>query len=306
MRVKLLPHDLMLTSIKYIFLIAAGFASTQDTLMAARDDAEPVLWHLERDGAKVYILGFSEAKDLSWLTATVKHAFQESREIWFETPHDDPSAPPPSKAPARSRPPDVTEHNLFEVLSPALSARILSAAQKYGVSRERLKHASPWQAYFILNGGYFAHQGAGMADVESFPDVVLARMARDEKKTIHSEFATDEDAQAHFVNMPLEEASERLEFLLDFLDDDQAGRLSDRYDWISGNTTTRAIDKMRAKWPALYKDEQVDRNGAWAKRIAQFLFDGGTYFVIIGLQHTLGPDSLPNKLRALGLQPQKL
>jgi uncharacterized protein YbaP (TraB family) len=123
---------------------------------------------------------------------------------------------------------------------------------------------------------------------------------------VHSEFATGADAMSHFINMPEAETSERLEFLLDFLDDDEFGRLTDRYDWISGRGNNRAIDRMRTKWPLLYQDEQVSRNVGWAKRIEGFLARGGTTFVVIGLQHTLGPDSLPNKLQEIGLKPETL
>jgi len=291
-------------------LAGGGFSFALLTGGASAADApHPVLWQVEKGGAKVTILGFSEAKDRSWLTPAIQKAFESSREIWFETPQRDPSAPsppPPAPSPAPAQPPGYSDRSLFEVLKPDLSARMLTAAQKYGVPRERLEHTRPWRAYFVLNSGYFAKSGAGAADIENFPDVVLSGMAYEAKKPVHSEFATGSEAMAHFINMPDEEASERLEFLLDFLGDDEAGRLSDRYDWISGNANNRAIDRMRIKWPALYQDEQVSRNVGWAKRIAGFLSAGGIYFVVIGLQHTLGPDSLPNKLREIGLKPETI
>ena len=289
-------------------LAGGGFSLALMTGAAsAADSPHPILWQVEKGGAKVYILGFSEAKDRSWLTPIVQKACESSQEIWFETPQRNSSAPPPPpQATTPAQPPGVTEKNLFEVLKPELSARMLAAAQKYGIPRERLEHTRPWRAYFVLNGGYFARKGAGAADIENFPDIVLSRMAYEAKKPVHSEFATGSEAMAHFINMPDDEASERLEFLLDFLDDDEAGRLSDRYDWILGRNNNRAIDKMRTKWPALYQDEQVNRNIGWARRIAGFLSDGGITFVVIGLQHTLGPDSLPNKLQEIGLKPETL
>jgi uncharacterized protein YbaP (TraB family) len=288
-----------------LLMAAGGLAATHPVFAAVA--ARPVFWQVQDKSAKVYILGFSEAKDRSWLTPAIEKAFNESGEIWFETPQPDPSAPPPPKpaaAPTSAQPPGYAERNLFEVLNPELSARMLAASQKYGVPREKLEHTKPWRAYFVLNGGYFAKKGAGAMDIENFPDVVLSRMAYAARKTVQSEFATGADAMAHFINMPDEEASERLEFLLDFLDDDEAGRMSDRYDWILGHNNNRAIDRMRTKWPALYQDEQVNRNVGWAKRISTFLANGGIYFVVIGLQHTLGPDSLPKQLRDLGLKPQ--
>src|SRR5437016_3729502 len=61
----------------------------------AADTPHPVLWQVEKGDARVYILGFSEAKDRSWLTPAIRKAFENSQEIWFETPQRDPSAPPP-------------------------------------------------------------------------------------------------------------------------------------------------------------------------------------------------------------------
>jgi uncharacterized protein YbaP (TraB family) len=46
----------------------------------------PILWVVQRGGAKVYIFGFSDAKDQSWFTPTVERAFDQSRELWIETP----------------------------------------------------------------------------------------------------------------------------------------------------------------------------------------------------------------------------
>jgi len=281
------------------FILMTGGAS-------AADAPHPILWKIEKGGAKVYVLGFSDAPDHSWLTPAIERAFQESREVWFETPQPNPFAPPPPTPPktdASARPSGYSEKSLFEVLKPDLSARVLAAAQKYEVPRESLEHVLPWRAFFVLNRGYLAKKKDTM-NIDNFADVTLSRMAYAAKKPVHSEFATGADAMSHFINMPEAEAIERLEFLLGFLDDDEAGRLTDIYDWISGRSNNRAIDRMRTKWPALYQDEQVNRNVGWAKRIAGFLSAGGTYFVVIGLQHTLGPDSLLIKLREIGLKPE--
>jgi uncharacterized protein YbaP (TraB family) len=288
-----------------VFLAGGGIAVTQAAV--AGPTARPVFWRLRKDGATIYILGFSEAKDRSWLTPGISKAFDESREVWFEVPQPDPAAPPPQQqAPVSAQPPGYAERSLFEVLKPDLSARMLAAAQKYGVPRDSLEYTRPWRAYFVLNRAYLSRKGGGPMDIENFADVVLSRMAYASKKPIHSEFATGADAMAHFIEMPDAEASERLEFLLDYLDEDEAGQLPDRYDWIEGRANTRALDKMRARWPLLYQDEMVKRNIAWVERIEGFLAAGGTYFIVIGLQHTLGPDSIPAKLRAAGLTPEAI
>lgn len=291
-----------------VFAISGGFCFALTAAATGQPplQARPVLWRVKKGNAKAYILGFSDAPDHSWLTPAIEKAFQESTEVWFETPQPDPSAPPPlppPKADSAVQPAGFSEKSLFDVLKPDLSARVLAAAQKYEVPRDRLEHVLPWRAYFILNRGYFTKKKDAV-NIDNYADVTLSKMAFAAKKPVHSEFATGGDAMSHFINMPDAEAAERLEFLLDFLDDDEAGRDTDRYDWISGHNNNRAIDRMRTKWPLLYQDEQVSRNVGWAKRIGGFLAQGGTTFVVIGLQHTLGPDSLPNKLRAIGLKPE--
>jgi len=292
---------------KILHLIGAGGSCLAMTGGAIAATPHPILWRIEKDGAKVHILGFADANDRSWLTPGIARAFEDSREIWFEVPQRDPTAPaPPEQKPAAApaQPPGYSERSLFETLSPQLSARVLAAAKKYDVSRESLEHVRIWRAYFVLNNGYLSKNPIGASDLQNFPDIVLSDMAYRAGKTVHSEFATGAEAMAHFVDMPDAEAVERLEFLLAFYDDEQEGRLSDRFDWIAGHSDTRAIDRMRTRWPALYQDEQVSRNVGWARRIQGFLGKGGTYFVVIGLQHTLGPDSLIVQLRRIGLTPQ--
>ena len=288
-----------------LLLASLGALAPAATARAlATSDAQPLLWVVEARNAKVYVFGFGDAKDRSWLTPPIKQAFQESQEVWFETPRlgSVPTGAPPAGAPAARARPTSPPASLFDVLGPKLSERVLAAAMKYGVPRERLEHVRPWQAYFVINGAYVARASAAPAGAG--PDDVLAGMAQGANKPTHSEYATFADALAHFTDMPDEEAGERLEFLLDFIEDDEAGRLSDRYDWIQGRANTRLIDRMRRKWPALYLDEQVNRNVAWARRIEGWLGSGGRVFVAIGLQHTLGPDSLPRKLDGLGLHPR--
>lgn len=281
---------------------AATFAGG---MFPAWAEAHPILYKVKKRGAQAYILGFSDAKDLSWLTPTIRAAFDESKEVWFETPPPNPNSPP--KAPTtQARPPQDLDRSLFSVLKPELSARLLAAAEKYGVPRDRLEHVPVWRAYFILNGGYLAKKGSQNSGIENYADVVLSKMAVETGKSVKSEFATDGDAMNYFISMSDAEASERLEFLLDFLSDEENGKRTDRYDWVVGANNSRTIDNMRNKFPLLYQNEQVRRNIEWAKRIESLLSQDGTYFVAIGLQHTLGPDSVLNKLKELGLRLQMI
>lgn len=286
-----------------------GYAATfTGGMFRAWAGAQPVLYKVQKPGAQVYILGFSEAKDVSWLTPTIRAAFDESKEVWFETPPPNPKSPPKAPTtqtqPPQAKSPQELDRSLFSVLKPELSARLLAAAEKYGVPRDRLERVPVWRAYFILNGAYLAKMGMQNLGIENYADVVLSKMAFEMGKSVKSEFATDGDAMNYFISMSDAESSERLEFLLDYLSDEESGKRADRYDWVVGANNSRTIDSMRKKFPLLYQNEQVRRNVEWAKRIESLLSQGGTYFVAIGLQHTLGPDSVPNKLKELGLRLQ--
>ena len=265
----------------------------------------PILWVVEQGGAKVYIFGFSDAKDQSWFTPPVKHAFDESRELWIETPPpgQPEEVPPPSPRELGFEAP----RNLFEVLGPQLTARTLAAAKRYGVTRESLEHTRPWRAYFVLNSGYWAHRAqTSESKMSAMPDQILTEKAVAMSKPIKGESPTAKDMRHHFSEMSEEAQRERLEMLLDYFDDDEKGLLTNDYDWIEGRTSERLIERMRVRQPALYQAEHVQRNKWWAAEISKLLSDGGVYFVLVGQNHTLGPDSILKNLQDLGITPQKV
>src|ERR1700712_3824415 len=53
--------------------------------------SRPVLWRVKKGNPQTFILGFSDAPDHGWLPPAIQQAFQESAEIWFETPPPDPA-----------------------------------------------------------------------------------------------------------------------------------------------------------------------------------------------------------------------
>jgi uncharacterized protein YbaP (TraB family) len=292
-------------------LLGAGYmaaALSRDALLGAPPPVGPPLWLARRAGAKVYIFGVADAKDRSWLTPALEQAFHESQQVWFETPHPNPAAndlPPPSKILDIFKRDD--QHSLFDVLPAALSARVLAAAHKYEVAREALEHERPWHAYFVLNRGYWAYRAKnGLGDMEESPDNVLAEMAWKSNKQVLAESPTYDDINLDFMGMSDQVAFEWLELLLDYLDDEEAGRLGDRFGWIAGRTSSRTLDRMRANQPSLYEYEHTRRNKTWGLRINNLLSFGGVYFVVLGMNHVLGPDSVLRNLKERGIAMNNL
>jgi uncharacterized protein YbaP (TraB family) len=100
--------------------------------------------------------------------------------------------------------------------------------------------------------------------------------------------------------MPDLAQSEYISWLMDFIDDQSSGANSDPFEWYVGYPNdTRSLDRMRAKYPELYKIMQIERNGWWARKINELLATGGTYFIGIGELHVLGPDGIPRQLQRL-------
>ena len=285
-------------------LIAAGCVTAAPPIKAfAALPAGPPLWVTTRGASKVYIFGFADAKDRSWLTPTLERAFRESRQIWFETPHSNPAA---DDLPSGPKLLDMfdrdDQHSLFDVLPAALSERVLTAAKKYGVARDALEYQRPWHAYFVLNQGYWSYRAKnGLGDEGESPDNVIAQMAWKNHKQVLAEFPTYSDIRLDFIGMSDQVAHEHLELLLDYFDDEESGRLSDRFGWIVGRTSSRTLDRMRATNPALYEYEQVRRNTTWGLRIDNLLSFGGTCLVALGMNHVLGPDSVLKNLNARGI-----
>jgi uncharacterized protein YbaP (TraB family) len=103
--------------------------------------------------------------------------------------------------------------------------------------------------------------------------------------------------------------------ILDFLratlkDIDQGpGVLTELIDaWKTGDVEhiARIEDEdMRQQSPALYQRLLVERNQAWASKIAALLKQPGTTFIAVGAAHLAGPDSVQAQLQKLGIEVQR-
>lgn len=272
----------------------------------------PILWSLKRNASTVYLFGFSDAKDRSWLTPTIDRAFRESTEIWFETPEPNPTASPPKPASGPSLADQLghdRQRSLFDVLGPQLTARTLAVAKEFGTPREEIEHLRPWLAFNVINAAfrkkYVPQPTSGVQDSE-VPDRVLAAMAYAEHKPVHTEYPDRDSLIRFYAGLSDEAQREHLEDLLDYIDDEKAGLNKAFYGWINGHPDSFDIDRMRQKRPALYQAMHVQRNQAWASRISGFLSTPGVYFICIGMNHVQGPDSILHCLEQIDLKPQRV
>jgi uncharacterized protein YbaP (TraB family) len=252
-----------------------------------------------RGRGRIHLLGFGEAKDESWATPQLRRAFQESSDLWLEVSQD-----PGSEPDAATRREQLTRNpdgrSFFDVLEPQVRVRAMEYCAQLGIALEDIAPQRPWSAFYAINRAYWSqHKGSFE---QQYPEEVLKKWAKAQGKPIRYEMPSQLDFARFMAGMPDAAQSQYIAFLLDFLDDQTAGRNQGEFGWIRGDTSAgeRAVERMRTRTPDLYRIMQVQRNTWWVQTIERLLKSGGTHFIGIGQMHTLGPDGILRRLRRTG------
>lgn len=250
---------------------------------------------LKRGGACIHLLGFGEAKDESWATLQVNRAFQESTDLWLEV-SPDPGSEPDAAAKRDLLTRDSDGRSFFDVLEPEVRVRAMEYCARLGIAREDIASHRPWSAFYLINRAYWSQHKESFE--QQYPEELLKKWAKAQGKSIRYEMPSQLDFARFMAAMPDAAQSQYITFLLDFLDDQTAGRNQGEFGWIRGDTSAgeRAVERMRTRTPDLYRIMQVQRNAWWVQTIDRLLKSGGTHFIGIGQMHTLGPDGILRQL----------
>jgi len=255
----------------------------------------PLFWLARRANARVFILGFADANDESWLTPPIRRAFQGSSELWLEV------APDKADSELINEIGQESGRTFFDELEPPVRERTLAYMAALGIKNESIKTQRPWRAFYTINSAFWSQNKPPYQEV--YADQVLRELAQSEGKRIHYEMPTGEAFARFMAGMPDKAQGQYIEWLLDFLDEHKKGLDTVPFSWISGKPTAsrRSLERMRTKMPDLYRVIQAQRNAWWARKIDELLRAGGTYFIAVGLLHVLGADGIPTQLRRLGV-----
>lgn len=253
----------------------------------------PPFWLASRARAQVFIFGFADAKDDSWLTPPIRQAMLHSSELWLEV------GPGRANEKLLNGIGLASGRTFFEALDPEVRERTLAYVSQLGISRAAIERQRPWRAFYTINSAFWSQHKLPYEEV--YADQVLREMAQSEHKTIGYEMPTGEVFARFMAAMPDKAQSQYIEWLLDFLDEQSHGPDAAQFSWIQGKpvASQRSLDRMRSKMPDLYRVIQVQRNVWWAKKIDELLSADGTYFVAVGMLHVLGPDGIPRQLQRL-------
>jgi uncharacterized protein YbaP (TraB family) len=291
-------------------LLLCGGAQAADAASGAPAHGPPVplLWKVSgHEGASLYLLGSFHLlrPDDYPLAPEVRAAFAQSSKLLFELSPE-------------------------EVESPALAAMMLQAAQRRD-GRQLRDDLSPrqWQALQV----YAAQHGQGldaMAGMEPWFVALQISLEEMSRQGLDPALGLDRHfmSKAEHDRKPvagLETAAEQIrlldgmdleeqrQMLAEALDDARDGNRETRqlHDlWRAGDAHrlwTEMAAEMKQRYPALYRNINVDRNDRWVPQLVQRLQPGqGTTMVVVGALHLLGDDGVVEKLRARGYQVERI
>lgn len=284
---------------------------------AAPPAPNPLLYRVRRGKGAAYLLGAAEATDNGWFVPKIAGALAAADVLWLETPPGSTTAAAEGQQPK----PDPAlqrifteqgfdrEHDLFETLPPELSRRTLQWAQKLSLPREQLMHMRPWFARITLQQAFASQRQATATSGAKLvsPERIVLERARQRRMRVESEYPTLADLIRFFADLPAPAQPQYVEELLDYFDKDAAGENdSGKYGWIVGQPDPRSLNEQRERTPDLYRAMHIERNAWWTGRIEGMLEDGRTAFIFLGMNHTLGPDSIQANLARRGLPVETL
>jgi uncharacterized protein YbaP (TraB family) len=257
----------------------------------------PLFWRIARGKANVYLLGFAEANDKSWFTPSIQRAFHRSSALWLEVGY--------AKLPEDAEQIQQLEHEsgrtFFDALDRSTRERALACLAALDLKKESVETLRPWRAFYTINSAFWAQ--TKQAHEPLYPDQLLRDMAGEQGKRIGDEMPTQLDFARFMADMSDAAQSQYIAWLLDFLDERKLAVSADDFGWVVGkpDASNRSLDRMRMKAPDLYQVMQRQRNAWWAGKIVELLAGGDTSFALVGEMHVLGPDGIPQQLRARGI-----
>lgn len=263
--------------------------------------AQPALWTVKNDHTTIYLFGTVHLlpSDIHWRYPALNSALQASDSLTIELTDADPAH---MQALVMQYGLDPT-HPLSSQLTAAENTTLASAATATGIpgGAQTLDMMRPWLAALTLSVAPLVK--AGLDPANGVDKLLQTQMIQAGKPVAGLETAGQQIG--FLADMP---GSLQLDFLrstLHDVDKDSAELTVMISAWKAGDTDAIARledGDIRKESPALYKTLIVQRNKAWATKIAAMLQHPGTVFIAVGAAHLAGPDSVQVQLHDLGIK----
>lgn len=264
--------------------------------------AEPPVWRIhEPDGGEVVLFGSIHllTPGLAWRSPALDAALKGAGSLWFETPLDAEAAAAAQRtALAKSALPQG--QSLAALLSRTGRERFARISAALGLAPGALDQDQPWFAELVLTlrqlQTFGADQGLGVE--QTLMRAAPAAIPR-------GYFERPEEQVGFLADAPLQDQLASLEENLQEMEADPDSFEELERAWIGGDTAwiaREAILPLRAAAPGVYQRMVVERNRRWTARIEDLLKRKERAFIVVGVGHLLGPDSVPAMLRRRGIR----
>lgn len=274
-------------------------------LAFADGGGDGLVWALRGERNTVYIAGSVHLlrPDVAPLPAPLEQAYLEAEALLMEIDLDDldPSAGARFTA---SNAIYGADRTLRDAIGDDAWNRTATLAGQLGLPLSLLERLEPWAVALTLSVTQL--QQAGLS-IDAGVEQQLAKRAVADGKPITGLETLEQQLQL-FDGM--EEAAQRRFLELTISEADSIVSELDSLDaaWRAGREQELAqlLTDEYARFPELYELVVDRRNAAWIAPIRQLLQQQGDVLVVVGALHVVGEGSVIERLRRVGLDPQRI
>jgi len=259
------------------------------------------LWALRKSGQVVYLTAQTPPRPTAWSDTRIENLIESCGAIWTET-----------KNVWRGNPNTLVRKyglNLESPLSRSLTgpdyADVRKAAEIAKVPLDSIEPMRPWLAASEIESAYFREMGL---KEQGTAERVLLSKASSDKIRHASEFDVQDDVITFMGEMSNEEDVQFLQYTVKQVISGTAESERIYGAWANGNRApaTEFVAEMKRSQPNLYAKHVVERNTNWLPRFAEMQKEAKPSFVVVGIYHMAGPDSLVDYLRQDGWEAKYL
>lgn len=259
-----------------------------------------ILWTVQGKLNTVYLLGSVHVlrPGDAALPAVAEHAFDDAERLVMEIDMDDAGADPLTMGAEMMQAALLQEGQTLRAVLGSDYASVNSRTRKVGMDLDDMDAFAPW--FVAMSLLELELTSRGFSPEFGIEQTLTTRAIGKHKPIEGLETAAQQfemlasmplPQQKRFLLMTLEESAQ--------IDREIAELLRA---WQSGDAgmLARLLSEEYEQFPDLYKRLTVDRNRAWAGRLAGLLDDRDDYLVVVGALHLVGPESVVDLLRKRG------
>lgn len=263
--------------------------------------ASPPMWTVHGAHATVTLFGSIHllAGAPAWTYPAFDAALAQADSVWLEIPFDAASEKMAADT-AQARGVLPAGQSLFALLPGPDRARLLKLGRSVGLTQAALDRMRPWYAETLLS--VLEVEAAGGRASQGVEETVQARSPKGARR---GALETVEGQIALFADAPLAVQIAALKSTLKDLDADPGAFRRLQSAWLAGDLGAidrEAVRPLRIGERFAYRRLVFDRNARWTRQILKLLQGGGRSFIVVGVGHLVGPDSVVRMLRARGIR----